>query len=381
MLIQVLGYGVSPVPDEKDFVMRGPHPFAYFIFRPFGLLFTPQQMILLYLPLLLNTFTGRVCVFLAWLFIKRQFQNDIYALLIAGLLGVSTSHLFFGSVVETYIFSAMSLILFFFLLAADRRSLLPLILAGTLTFGITITNFVQNGLGFIVHRPSWKEIFRFFDGRFLFPLFLVFMLLYIHLASCFSFFHPHELKRSFSMEYSRCQGGGQLGEQSIYCVLFFFIQLLLQMCMCFVMRWVAISRSFDFSRSCPVRFLIVDMMVWGTALVLIWSFMLLIAGGVFIWKLISTRKVEFTLAFALCIFCNLCLHSYYGQELFLYSPDWAFALIFFVAFGLARFRENRIFQAGMIIFLMILAINQLGFMNIIIDALLPYKWFVMLMFA
>ena len=110
----------------------------------------------------------------------------------------------------------------------------------------------------------------------------------------------------------------------------------------------------------------------GTVLVAIWLVMLLIAGLVFLWNLIRTRKADLALAFALCILFNLVLHIDYGQELFLYSPDWAFALILFVAFGLAPLRANRFFQVGMFVFLIALAINQWHFMNGIIQALLPY---------
>lgn len=102
--------------DVFDFEMRGPHPYTYFIVRPFGLflnLITGDPLIS---ATLLNTIAGGAGVYLTWLFVKHRFENDIYALLIAGLFGISTSHAFFSAVVETYIFSAFSLILFLYLL-------------------------------------------------------------------------------------------------------------------------------------------------------------------------------------------------------------------------------------------------------------------------
>ena len=95
-------------PDVKDFQMRGPHPFTYFIFRPFGLflnLFTKDPPLS---AVLLNTLVGALCIFLVWIFFRRQFRNKIYAALVASLLGISASHLFLSSVVETYIFSAFA---------------------------------------------------------------------------------------------------------------------------------------------------------------------------------------------------------------------------------------------------------------------------------
>lgn len=130
--------------------------------------------------------------------------------------------------------------------------------------------------------------------------------------------------------------------------------------------------EFNFFRLVPGTFSYSGYHGLGTVLVLIWGIMLLVAGVMFLWNLIRTRKLDVMLAFGLCVLFNLILHIDYGQELFLYSPDWAFALIFFAAFGLAPFRENRFFQISMSLFLIALAINQLHFMNIIINALLPY---------
>jgi hypothetical protein len=360
-------------PGEKDFVMRGPHPFAYFVFRPFGWLLNLITKDPALSAILLNTFAGGMCVFLAWLLIKRRFQSGIYAFLIAGLLGLSTSHFFFGSVVETYIFSAWSLILFFLLLEADRRSLFPLILAGALTFGITITNFIQNGIGFIVHRPRWREIFRFFAWA----VSLSVILSILHAAmypSSKLFFLSSSTKNEEQffngiLEMPAWRATGRI----IFLARTVFLYTVIAPEV-FVLRDEVGSYipEFRFFKLVPGTMSYSGYEGLGAALVLIWGILLFTAGLMFLWNLIRTRKAGMMLAFALCVLFNVVLHIDYGQELFLYSPDWAFALIFFVAFGLAPFRENRFFQAGMLIFLIILANNQLNFMNIIINALLPY---------
>lgn len=141
-------------PEGSSLEMRGPHPFAYFVFRPLGWLlnfFTNDSALS---AILLNTFTGALCVFLAWLFIKRQFQNSVYALLIASLLGLSTAHIFFGSVIETYIFSAAALIGFALVLQKKSDSLLAPVGMSVLTFGITLTNFVQNFIRLLTLNPK-----------------------------------------------------------------------------------------------------------------------------------------------------------------------------------------------------------------------------------
>jgi hypothetical protein len=360
-------------PGERDFVMRGPHPFAYFVFRPFGWLLNLVTKDPALSAVLLTAFAGGLCVFLTWLFIKRHFKNDIYALLIAGLLGLSTSHFFFGSVVETYIFSALSLILFFLLLDADRRSIFPLILAGALTFGITITNFVQNSIGFIVHRPRWKEIFNFFAWTISLSIVLSVLHAAVYPSSkLFFLLSSTQNEEQFFNGILEMPTWRVIG-RIVFLARTVFLYTIVAPTV-FVLRDEVGSTipEFRFFKITPGTFSYSGYESLGTALILIWGIMLLTAGLMFLWSLIRTRKAGLALAFALCILFNIVLHIDYGQELFLYSPDWAFALIFFVAFGLAPFRENRIFQVGMFVFLLMLAVNQWQFMNVIIKALLPY---------
>ena len=360
-------------PGERDFVMRGPHPFAYFIFRPFGWLLNLVTKDPNISAVLLTAFAGGLCVYLTWLLIKHHFNNDIYALLIAGLLGLSSSHFFFGAVVETYIFSAMSMLLFFLLLDADRRSILPLIFSGALTFGITITNFIQNGIGFLVHRPRWRDIFRFFAWTISLSVILSILHAAIYPSSKLFF-----LLSSTQNEEQFFNGIIDMPRWRAVARIMFLVRT--------VFLYTAIAPDvyilreevgsyipeFRFFKLVPGTMSYSGYEGLGTVLVAIWLVMLLIAGLVFLWNLIRTRKADLALAFALCILFNLVLHIDYGQELFLYSPDWAFALILFVAFGLAPLRANRFFQVGMFVFLIALAINQWHFMNVIIQALLPY---------
>jgi hypothetical protein len=161
-------------PDGYNLEMRGPHPFAYFIFRPLGWLLNIFTQNYGRSAILLNTLAGALCVFMAWLFIKRQFQDPVYALLIASLLGLSTAHIFFGSVIETYIFSAAALIAFVLILQKRTNSMSAPVSMSVITFGITLTNYVQTFIGFLVslfeHQPgetqktfsaSFNKLFRF----------------------------------------------------------------------------------------------------------------------------------------------------------------------------------------------------------------------------
>ena len=74
----------------------------------------------------------------------------------------------------------------------------------------------------------------------------------------------------------------------------------------------------------------------------------------------------------LSLLFNFILHIDYGFEPFLYSPDWAYALIFFVGLSLAPLAGNRFFQGALLVFLILLAYNQVHFIQFILDTIAPF---------
>jgi len=82
--------------------------------------------------------------------------------------------------------------------------------------------------------------------------------------------------------------------------------------------------------------------------------------------------VDLSLALGLCVLFNFALHLNYGYEPFLYSPDWAYALIFFVALSLGSLAKNRFFQSGLLVFLILLAYNQFQFFRFIFETIAPF---------
>ncbi len=360
-------------PGGGALEMRGPHPFAYFIFRPFGWflnLFTHDPF---FSALLLNALAGGACVFLAWLFIKNHFEHKGYAFLVAALLGLSTSHLVFGSLVETYIFSAFALILFCALLGRRQSSLAPLVVSAALTFGITLTNFGQNLIAFLVARPRWRDGLRFAGWT----LSIALIFTYLHAAwypSSRLFFLPSDAQSEevffaspFEPPYWRVAGR----------LLLLLRTILLSTVI--APDFYALTEGAEsalptlrFFRITPGAFRFGGYDDLGTILVIVWALLLLAAGIAFAWKWIRARTTDLSLAFALCLAFNFVLHFVYGEDPFLYSPDWAYALVFFVAFGLAPWRRNRLFQVGFSIFLILLAVHQWQFLVAIHRALLPY---------
>lgn len=359
--------------DIKEFEMRGPHPFTYFIFQPFGRslnLFTQDPTLS---AILFNAMAGGGCVFLMWLFVKRQYGSQIYALLMASLLGISASHLFFGSVIETYIFSAFALLLFLVLLQSNSSSIFTTVAGAVLTFGITLTNFIQNFLAFIVARPRLKEIIRFTGWAIAVSLLLTYLHATVYPASKLFFLTPDiENEEKFFLDLTRTPDWFVIGRLMYLVRTMLLYSVIAPKVFILTDEVGSTIPEFRFYKISIGTFHQTSYEGLGQGLVIFWALFLAASGMVFLWKSIRERKPNPGLPFLLCLVFNFVLHINYGQELFLYSPDWTYALILFVALGLSPMAKNRIFQSVMVAFLILLAYNQWQFMDTILKSLKDY---------
>lgn len=357
--------------DIQDFPMRGPHPFAYFIFRPIGLFLNFFTTTPSFSAILLNTLVGALSVFVTWLFIKRQFENKIYATLIASLLGLTTAHIFFGSIVETYIFSAFVLILFFFYLQTDSKSsIASLIFTSVLTFGITFTNFAQNIIGFAIARPRFNQIIRFASWVFSISIILTFIHAAVYPASKLFFLSAGtKVERGFFVNTFNAPDWRFEGRNLYLTRTVFLYSVVAPKPFILTEEVGSVIPEFRFFKISPRIFHQANYRGMGQILVGLWMLMFFMSGITFLWNFIKTKELGMPFSFLVCIGFNFIVHFFYGQELFLYSPNWAYALIFFTAFGLAPFARNRFFQAGMTVFLILLAYNQWQFMDLIVQAI------------
>ncbi|GAB4504958.1 MAG: hypothetical protein Fur0043_19530 [Anaerolineales bacterium] len=151
-------YWRMAAPFGWDIAARAVHPLVHVIFRPL----TAALSVLtggdrFHANLLLLGLAGGGCVWLAYQIVRPFVPQEPYAILFASLLGLSTSHLVFASVVESYIFSAFCLLLSVWLLA-KKASLLPwLAVTGFVTLGITVTNFIQQALADLLTQRSLRR--------------------------------------------------------------------------------------------------------------------------------------------------------------------------------------------------------------------------------
>jgi hypothetical protein len=87
---------------------------------------------------------------------------------------------------------------------------------------------------------------------------------------------------------------------------------------------------------------------------------------------VRTRKLPVGAAFPLVLLFNFLLHLGYGYEPFLYSADWTYALLLFVAASLSELGRRWWFQLGLAVFLGLLMFNQWGFLQTMLQSIAPF---------
>lgn len=357
-------------------VMRPVHPLAFLVFRPpvwfLSLLLNGNKF---YAALLFNSLLGGVCVFLTWVFFKQRTKNSTYALLIAGLLGLSNSHLILSVFLESYMFSAVALIIFLLLLQREEKPLAHLVPAGLLSFGITMTNFIQTCILFFMATLHIKTIFKYILIVLLLALPLAFVqdILY---PSSDPFYIPSSFSQEKDYQFNIFEAqprsvSGRANALARSMLMFSVVApqplILLEETGCNFPCTMVYYYDND-----GVYF-ISSYAGFGKALVFIWLIMLFIAGGLFLKKFYNSPQ-SFALSMALLfnILFNFTLHMNYGDDFMLYSPNWTYALVFFFGISYESFSEKKWAQSILLIFIIGLIINNLNLFREILNAVLPF---------
>lgn len=345
----------------QDYYWRSVHPFMILLFRP------PIDLLSLLLKgnrfwgaLVFVALGGAACVYLAWMFIKSASGNSVYASLMATLLGFTTSHLIFGSLLESYIFLAASLILFFLLLLKDRP-LPALISASLLTVGITHSNFAQNVIALFMVKPNIKQMIRFVATV------LIFLVL-LTLANNLLYPDAHP----FFFVPSTLQAEGP----NIFPLNQLRVQALMR---AFLFHNVLAPTPILHTGEIPFvqfRFFKPEIDVLSqytlpiqTVTAWAWLGFLILGGLTFLWTIREQKHLRLYPALLMCMLFNVGLHLRYGKELFLYSPNWTYALILLMGLAWQGISQRRWFQAILLIFLFLLAFNNAQLLLTIVDVL------------
>jgi len=348
----------------QDFYWRSVHPLALLILKPsINLLSIFLNGDKYFAAIALTAIAGAACVFLAWMFMREIFQNTVSALIMAFLLGISTSHLIFGSLIETYIFLAVVMLLFFVLMQRGNRSLLLLVSVGVVTMGITITNFVQTVIALFVTRPNLKFLFKF--------IFIV-VTLVILFTLVSNLFYPNAgpfffIPSSFLAE-----------QQNVRAVSANRVQALTR---AFLFNNIVAPNPLLSHKDIPFtqfRFYRAEDYIiseYATPLqsVTVWTwFMLLVIAAIFFVKDFKSLNLRMTLSLLGCILFNLLIHLRYGKELFLYSSNWTYAFVLLLGISWRNLLIHKWFQVILIIFLLLLMINNTALLYAIMEVSASY---------
>jgi hypothetical protein len=337
--------------DYRDYYWRSVHPYVLLLIRP------PIAFLSLFLngdrlgaALLLTALAGAGCVFLAWFFIKKMTGRALYALLIASMLGASASHLVFGSLIETYIFLAAVMMIFLVMLLL-QAPFWALLLPGLASFGITFTNFAQVMIALVFARHEWRQLIKY--GIILLALVIPLTLLnnMFYPDSQPYFFVPStlgaEVENTFAISLPRALAVGR--------VMFFHsivapTPLVLEEEIPFLKVWMF--------KADPIQQ--GEYRTWlGTTLAIFWLGLILVGIHLFI-KNLRTQDHRFPFAFICILLFNFALHLQYGKDLFLYSTNWSYALVLFLALSWREWAGIKWFQIALLLFTALLLLNNSG---------------------
>ena len=335
--------------DYRDYYWRSVHPFVLLIIRP---LVTLVSFFLkgdkLSAAFVLVAFAGALCVFLVWYFVKHTIGNSLYALLIASLLGASAAHLVFGSLLETYIFLVAVMLVFLVLLLKDKP-LFVLIITGTLSFGITITNFIQTAIAFIFVKRDFKQWVKYglIVGA------LVFLLTFLN-----NFVYPNSQPYFFDPSSFTAESGNTFAPSiarglAVLRVMFLHSivapdPLILKEEIPFLKVWMFKADPMRLSKYATV---------FGKSLAFVWLGLILLGGFLFL-KNFKKQDNRFLFAFIFILLFNFMLHLRYGKDLFLYSTNWTYAIILFLAMAWKELADKKWFQISLLVFLAMLLANN-----------------------
>lgn len=359
---------------EGDVINRSVHPLVLITLRPlirFVAGFMGEHWNLA--GMLAAAAASGLCVFMAWLFIKRATESKTYSFIFAILLGSTASHLLFGSLTENYIFGAAALIFFFLLIQADEKRFSVLVPAGWLLFGITITNIAQGVIGLFFNKFGVRRLVQYSVLVMASGVVLTTFVSVLYPNVQTIFFIPSDLAFEFNfVETTQESPAKHLLEkfQGVSRTMFLYGAV--------GPRPIeAISNkepfpTIDFKTFDVRTHRLASYRGFGNIPLALW--LTLLAGSflVFVKNIRSSSHLPLMLGLFGTLVFNFLMHMVYGTELFLYTPYWIYALVFFNALALAGFADKKWFESMLAIIVLALMVNNFWFIFTILRGLAPF---------
>lgn len=336
----------------EDVYWRTVHPFVLIIVRPCANLISFfLKGDLLFASFVLIALTGALSVFLVWYFVKGTTHNSLYASLIASLFGASTSQLIFGSILETYGFLGLFAIIFIVLLFKNSPTW-ALVLTGLAAFGITVSNIAQTVIAhFIVKRNFWQLV--------KYGLIVLALIIPLNLLNNFIYpkAHPYlwevstlqyEEKNVFPIEMQRANYLIRVMAFNSFVAPY---PILYKEDIPFIKTWMFLATTKGVLRVAEYKDLFSSFVVYS------WAGLMLLGGVIFL-KNILKQDNRFQFTFILIMLFSFALHLRYGRDVFLYSSNWTYAIILFLALAWKELADKIWFQTTLLTFLILLLINN-----------------------
>ncbi|HKI54922.1 MAG TPA: hypothetical protein VJ987_12415, partial [Anaerolineales bacterium] len=361
-------------PDQM-LGMRAVHPYALMILRPpvwlLSLLLNGDKF---HAVILLNAIFGGACAYLVWVFFKQRTNSTAYSLSIAALLGLSNSHLILSAFLESYIFSATALIVTVAILQNEKIKLRAIIPIGLVTFGITITNFIQTCIVFFVTQKNIRKTFKYVFLAIALATMLTFMQNTIQPNSQ-PFYIVSNLgnESAFKRDIINVPISQTLSRVNV-------ITRTITLFSVVAPRPLVLMEEIGCSRPCfnTIRFFrgkyqYASYIGFGSLLARSWFVLLIMAALLFIWKLFKSPKdTSLQIALVLNILFNFALHMNYGDDPMLYTPNWTYAIVLFFGISFEQLAPRKWFNIVLLIFLSALLVNNLDLFRTVLDAILPF---------
>lgn len=361
----------SPAGDALN---RSVHPLVLLIIRPvvraIGIFMGDEWRLA---PILLAAVISGLCVFMAWLFVKRVTGVSTYAFIFSILLGSTATHLLFGSLTETYIFGMTSLIFFFLLIQAGETRFSVLIPAGLLLFGITISNIAQGAIGLFFHKFGFRRLVHYCVLVVAIGVTLTVITSALYPNKQTFFFVPGDI--AFEANFTKpvyASPAARLFERFQLVSRTMFLYGVVGPSPVEVISHKDPRPTIDFKTFEPRDHTFASYRGIANIPLLLWLLLLAGAGVIFLKNARTSSQLPLMLGLLGSLAFNFVLHMNYGTELFLYTPYWMFLLVFFVALALVEFADKRWFQIILAVIVIILMINNVGFISVIMQGLSPF---------
>ncbi len=363
----------------SDAINRAVHPLTLITARPLirllGIFMGAEWNLA---PILIAAALSGACALMAYLFIKRATGAETYAFMFALLLGSTSAHLLFGSLTENYVFGMTSLIFFFLLIQAKENRLSRLVPMGVIVFGITVTNIAQTAIGLFFNGnfgSAFKKLIRYCFLVVAFGVALTVFTNSIYPRAETFFFVPADL--AFEGNFVKPAYASPLASVKEK------IQVVARTM--FLYEIVAPDPLIVISQKKADPFPTIDLKTFdwrdhklasykglGNIPLVIWIAFLAGAFLCFAKNFRASPHLPLMLGALGSLAFNFIMHMVYGTELFLYTPYWAYALIFFIALSYAELANKKWFEFLLAAFIVILMVNNAWFIFVILRALAPF---------